>query len=305
MAQLLLLSPSLVLRRARPPALCHPTRTMPSSIAQLTYAQRAASHPIKVAQQLLSCIERKKSNLCVSVDVTTKSSLLRIANAAGPYCCCVKTHIDIVSDFDDDLVQQLQALAKKHDFLIWEDRKFADIGNTVKLQYSSGIYKIASWAHLTNAHPIPGDGIVSGLAQVGLPLDRGLLLLAEMSSASNLATGDYTATTVAMARRHTDFVMGFVAMHRVDEDEVSSGAVEVGTGADFIIMTPGVGLESKGDGMGQQYRTPDEVIKQSGCDVIIVGRGIYGGGEGKPDEEIVKSCQVYQQAGWKAYEERL
>ncbi|SCV74287.1 BQ2448_6719 [Microbotryum intermedium] len=298
---------------------------MPSSITKLTYSQRAELHPIKVAQQLLSCIERKKSNLCVSVDVTTKASLLRIVNAAGPYCCCIKTHIDIISDFDDDLVQQLQALADKHDFLIWEDRKFADIGsfpalsfveivsrslalcssNTVKLQYSSGVYKIASWAHLTNAHPIPGDGIISGLAQVGLRLDRGLLLLAEMSSAGNLATGDYTATTVAMARRHSDFVMGFVAMHRVDEDEASSGAVEVGTGADFIIMTPGVGLESKGDGMGQQYRTPDEVINQSGCDVIIVGRGIYGGGEGKPDEEIVQSCQVYQQAGWTAYEERL
>jgi orotidine-5'-phosphate decarboxylase len=42
--------------------------------------------------------------------------------------CLEQTHIDIVEDFDRDLVEQLQALAEKHDFLIWEDRKFADIG---------------------------------------------------------------------------------------------------------------------------------------------------------------------------------
>lgn len=236
-----------------------------------------------------------------------------------------QTHIDIVSDFDLDLVEKLQALAEKHDFLIWEDRKFADIGmlvsagsqrhistniifsqgNTVKLQYSSGIYKIASWAHLTNAHPIPGDGIVSGLGQVGVPLSRGLLLLAEMSSAGNLATGAYTAQTVAMARRHPEFVMGFVAMRRVDEDETTAGGINKGQGADYIIMTPGVGLDSKGDGMGQQYRTPKEVIQESGCDVIIVGRGIYGGGEGNPSEKIVEEAKRYKEAGWNAYLARL
>ncbi|GAA6062499.1 hypothetical protein JCM10212_006348 [Sporobolomyces blumeae] len=275
------------------------------SITKRTYADRAESHPVPVAQQLLACMDRKRTNLCVSVDVTTKSDLLRITNAAGPYICCVKTHIDIVEDFDQDLVVQLQALAEKHDFVIWEDRKFADIGNTVRLQYSSGIYKIASWAHLTNAHLVPGEGIVTGLASVGEPLGRGLLLLAEMSAKGNLATGDYTRKNVELARTYPRFVMGFVAMRRVDERPETSGGVEPGQGADFVIMTPGVGLDSKGDSMGQQYRTPDEVVRESGCDVIIVGRGIYGGGSGRPDEEIVEQSKRYRDAGWAAYEQRL
>lgn len=43
-------------------------------------------------------------------------------------CQFTQTHIDIIEDFDHDLVEQLQALSQKHDFLIFEDRKFADIG---------------------------------------------------------------------------------------------------------------------------------------------------------------------------------
>lgn len=126
-------------------------------ISKKTYAERAKSHSNQAAKQLLETIERKRSNLCVSVDVTEKSDFLQIIDVVGPYVCLIKaslicahserkalsdmsdpvqTHIDIIGDFDEDLIVQLQVLSKKHDFLIFEDRKFADIGMTFPLHPS-------------------------------------------------------------------------------------------------------------------------------------------------------------------------
>ncbi|KAF9356938.1 orotidine 5'-phosphate decarboxylase [Mortierella sp. NVP85] len=255
-----------------------------------SYTERSKLHSNPTAKAFLELMDRKKSNLSLAADLTSKAELLALADKVGPHICLLKTHIDVVNDFDQDLVDQLTVLAKKHDFMIFEDRKFADIGNTVKLQYSSGVYKIASWSDITNAHTVPGEGIIQGLREVGLPLNRCLLLLAEMSSAGTLAKGDYTTTTVELARKYKDFVVGFIAMKRYEEKE----------GDDFIYMTPGVGLDETSDGLGQQWKHPREVVFELGCDVIIVGRGIYG--KGKDPAEQAKR---YQEAGWNAYQERI
>lgn len=120
-----------------------------------------------------------------------------------------------------------------------------------------------------------------------------------MSSKGNLATGEYSKTAVKMAREAgREFVIGFIAMSRVDLLEQGQEEQE-----DFLVLTPGVGLHTSGDTLGQQYRTPRQVILESGCDVIIVGRGIYGvkGGE----EEVKKEAERYRLEGWNAYLERL
>ncbi|KAJ7129546.1 orotidine-5'-monophosphate decarboxylase [Mycena epipterygia] len=274
-----------------------------------TYAQRALHHKNPAAKLLLEIIDRKNTNLAVSVDVASAKDFLKIIDVVGPFVCLIKaiilfcrplplTHIDIIEDFSPSLITDLQALSAKHDFVIFEDRKFADIGNTVALQYSSGVHRIASWSHITNAHPVPGPSIITGLSSVGLPLGRGLLLLAEMSTKGSLASGSYTEAAVQMARAHRDFVIGFIAQRRMDG--VGADANEMAAEEDFLILTPGVGLDTKGDGMGQQYRTPREVVLESGCDVIIVGRGIYGKDPTLVDSIIVQAKR-YRDEGWAAY----
>lgn len=171
-------------------------------------------------------------------------------------------------------------------------------GNTVALQYSQGVHKISSWAHITNAHPVPGPGIIAGLRSIGSPLGRGLLLLSEMSSEGNLATGSYTEKAVEMARNNKDFVIGFIAMSR-------SSIRSSEHNEDFLILTPGVSLDASGDSMGQQYRTPREVIFDRECDVIIVGRGIYGDAQNLDVDEVEKQAMRYRQEGWHAYLKRI
>lgn len=240
---------------------------------------KAAVNP--AAKQLLETVLNKQSNLSVAADVTTAQELIDLIKATGDQIAVLKTHIDVISDFSADLVTTLLDLKKQYQFVIFEDRKFADIGNTVKLQYSGGVYHIADWADIINAHVVPGPGIIEGLWSVAKAKGAGLLLLAEMSSAGNLATGEYTKTAVQWAEQYSDFVMGFIGMKQLTDNPK------------FITMTPGVNLADTGDSMKQQYVTPEQVI-QGGSDIIIVGRGIYGAS----DPSL--AAKQYRTAGWNA-----
>ncbi|KAB8258073.1 humps family-domain-containing protein [Aspergillus pseudonomiae] len=280
----------------------YPSIASMSSKSQLTYSARASAHPNALVKKLFEVAEAKKSNVTVSADVTTTKELLDLADRLGPYIAVIKTHIDILSDFSEETITGLKALAEKHNFLIFEDRKFIDIGNTVQKQYHGGTLRISEWAHIINCSVLPGEGIVEALAQTASAEDfpygseRGLLILAEMTSKGSLATGQYTTSSVDYARKYKKFVMGFVSTRHLGEvqSEVSSPSED----EDFVVFTTGVNLSSKGDKLGQQYQTPESAVGR-GADFIIAGRGIYAA----PDP--VEAAQRYQKEGWDAYLKRV
>ena len=359
-------------------------------------ADQAEEHPLKA--YLYRLISTKKTNLCVSADVNTSSALLTLAEEVGDHICVLKTHADIIDDFCDRTVKRLVEISLRKRFLIFEDRKFGDIGSkassqrlaslaylslkdTVQNQYSRGPLRIATWAHITNAHIFPGPAVVTALEAAAEeiarslkvsvsteistgtptastdgeddevphaednrkrtqalaerkgsvvatttihqsvtvsrhtsssdllaagknpggkdprdepPVERGLLLLAQMSTEGNMMDEEYTEQCIETARQHPGFVMGFIAQEDLNEKASDN----------FITMTPGVSLPNlgqlvKGDGLGQQYRTPEAVIVDDGCDVIIVGRAIIGA------KDRHAEAARYRVDAWKAYEKKL
>lgn len=238
------------------------------------------THPI--AKRLFEISERKESRLCVAADVYSSEKLLSLANKVGPFTCVLKVHADTVDDWTMETATQLSALSLKHQFLLFEDRKFADIGNTVVAQISGGHYRISKWADIVNAHAISGPGVVDSFRQALTGSERsiGLLLVAQMSSKENLIDENYTKRCVQLAQENQDVCIGFIGQERLD----SCGKL--------LVMTPGVQLKQGSDALGQQYNTLKHVLGHKGSDFIIVGRGVYAAAD-----PAAAACQ-YQRASW-------
>lgn len=257
----------------------------------MTFDARADLAKSEIAKTLFKLMAMKKTNLCVAADLTKCEEILNLAKMIGPHICILKLHADIIEDFNQEFITSLKSISKMHNFLLMEDRKFADIGNTVALQFTSGVFHINEWADLVTAHSLPGQNLLKGLKsrmgdQTG---NRGVFLLAELSSAGNLITPNYTTATIKIATEgcDIDIVTGVVSQNNVLD---TPGLIQ---------LTPGVKLEEGGDELGQQYNTPLYVVKEKGADIAVVGRGIYQA------KNMAVAAENYKAALWGAYCERI
>ena len=369
-----------------------PTSPTLPPVARSSFDERASKTTHPLSAYLLRLMTIKKSNLCLSADVSTTNQLLHLADTIGPSIVVLKTHYDLISNWDyhpsTGTGARLNRLARRHGFLVFEDRKFGDIGSTVQAQYVEGSAKIIEWSHITNVNMVPGKAVVDTMAEAAArwrqrkhyevktdisaeavgdsdedsddedgedsdeggpgrrtpmadkpandgrkasivsittvsqhfepvnsprardefagdafpgieepPLERGLLILAQMSSKGNFMTRAYTDACVESAREHRDYVMGFVSQETLNAQPDDQ----------FISMTPGCQLpqdtededaEIQGDGKGQQYNTPRKLVGIMGNDIVIVGRGIINAANPRTEAER------YRRHAWGAYLER-
>ena len=245
-----------------------------------------------LTQKLMDKMKEKKSNLVLSLDVTTQKEFFEMLDKVGNEIVMLKTHVDIIDDYDENFVPKLQEYAKQQNFLIFEDRKFADIGNTVRHQFRNGVYKIADWAEYVTVHMVAGELILKGLFE-GIEGHAGFVL-ARMSSKGNLLNETYTRKCFEAAKKNPQWVAGFIGHGNSVEDIKRFKAKFPGS---ELLMMPGVKKEKGFDAMGQQYITIEEAVG-GGADCIIVGRGIL-----KADDPC-EEAKLYRERAWKAFQKR-
>ena len=84
-------------------------------------------------KELNSIIKKKQTNICLSLDETNWTNFFSILDKVKDKICLLKIHLDLMEDFDQNIINKLIIMSKAYNFMIWEDRKLCDIGNTNKL----------------------------------------------------------------------------------------------------------------------------------------------------------------------------
>ena len=230
-----------------------------------------------ITHKLIDIITEKQTNLCVSADVDTTEELLNLANQVGPYICILKTHIDTLSDFTTDTITKLKQLSLKHNFLLFEDRKFADIGHIANRQFTAPPLKISTWADLITVHVVAGSLSIQALKSA--LNNTGIIVVAQMSTQDTLTSDEYVDKAIKIAEEHQDVVIGIVSQNKKPQHPGQ------------LMLTPGINLSSTSDSKGQVYNSPEEAFNERGIDIMIVGRGIY------ESENPTKWAEEYKKIG--------
>lgn len=285
---------------------------------QLSYEQRKEYAANEIGKKLFDIMTAKKTNLAVALDIESLESIINIVKLIGPYICVLKIHADTLKDFFSEnqstltsfdsekfvlkkipLIYELKKIANDLNFLIMEDRKFADIGSVVQQQYTSGPFQIAEWADLVTTHSLSGGGMIeamqAALEKENIKEPRGVIMLPQMSTKENLLTPEYTLRTIMqiiqLKEKGINLPTGLITRSKID---FNNKQLDYG----ILRMTPGIGLFEHTN-KDQQYITPQKAFESLGTDIAIVGRAIYN------SQNPIQVAQTLQQTCWNEYTHRI
>ncbi|MCJ1249242.1 orotidine 5'-phosphate decarboxylase [Trapelia coarctata] len=170
-----------------------------ASKSSLSYSDRVENHTNPVAKKLFSIAASKQSNLMIRDDQPPGSwwnwlTNRDIASRSRPTPTSSRTSVTIQS-------------AASNTAPGYKILKFVDSGNTMQKQYYGGALRISE----SGQHVLASDGTIEAWKDFCHRGEWVLLILAKMATKGSLAIGDYTKTSIELAKRDRDFVVGFVA----------------------------------------------------------------------------------------------
>ena len=200
---------------------------------------------------LLKCM---KKNIIWAADVPSMKQLFEQLDIYGPKISVLKLHIDTFNDFSQENLLKLVDYKKKYNLILWEDRKFADIGNIMIKQIKNSIYYYLEWVDIFSIHCITGYESLNATMNEFSKLKW--IIIGQLSSSENLIDKDYTNTCKEIYKTIPN-IIGIVCQEYL--------------GPEYIHIVPGISKHIESDSQGQQYSSTED---KSFADFFVVGRSI-------------------------------
>lgn len=244
-------------------------------------------HRLQVS--LLDLIIKKKSALCLSLDLSKWEKGKELLDACGENIVMVKVHAELFEDFSDTFGKEIKELARKHKFFIMEDRKLADVDNITFRQMMGGYMKIDEWASFVTIHGLTLRSSIDYYDrrwQGKYPLNVAPCVVLQMNAANNMITKEYTDSCIEVLN---DYKIASPIVICQNLPEVN----------DRIKATPGVILEGDdGENVeGRSYRSVEDAIIRDGNHIVIVGSAILF------DSNPLEISKSFAEKSWTAFQE--
>lgn len=250
-----------------------------------SFEDRLSKCDIPLMKKLYQIMIDKRTNLCVAADFKAVQQVIKLADMIGPHICMLKLHSGFQGGTSENSLEALYNLKRRHNFLLFEDRKFFDGRETVILDYQDYV----KYVDIVTVVPDFGDAMFDAIKTVvdntDLPDDehRGCLAVCELSFKDIIRPDPEKLYRVA--ERNSPICIGIIAQKLKVKDQ-----------SRMIKATPGINMSQTSDGKSQQWRGPESAIAD-GTDIIIVGRGITA----KPEDQWEATAREYKDLAYKAY----
>jgi orotidine-5'-phosphate decarboxylase len=207
--------------------------------------------------------------IIVALDVPDAEAALALAGRLDPELCRVKVGKELFVAAGPAVVTRLQ----ERGFEVFLDLKFHDIPNTVAGACRAAA-RLGVW--MMNVHASGGEAMMraarEAIAVVARrPLLIGVTLLTSLADADLERigfSGSAEENVVRLARlTRASGLDGVVCSAQ------EAPAVRRATGADFVLVTPGIRLPESGRGDQARVVTPGEAVRL-GANYLVIGRSI-------------------------------